>query len=289
MKMTVERLIFLVVVLILLPVQSLRPALLESDISTPIVLVARENLLLDGDPIGNPVTFFIEDNNPLINAILSPGETTSFQDVKMWQIQIFNSDDEKVSFVQGRKGLPSRMIPWSGFSTAGEPLPDGFYKARFVWIDAQEKFHETPKTLVNLSTPLEIRNLLGFDLRFEYTDEGLVIRIPEILIFGVGKYKIRENILPALKEVVAFLKSHPRNKVVVRGHTDSTGQLGLNMTLSRRRAYSVYRYFIDNGIKPNRLTYQGLGPNQPIASNLTKAGRAKNRRVEVVVLRTTIG
>lgn len=200
----IERLIFLTVVLTLLPVQSLRPALLESNISTPIILVARENLLLGGDLIGNPVTFFIEDNNQLLNAILSLDETASFQDIKMWQIQIFNSDGEKVSFVQGRKGLPSRMIPWSGFSTAGEPLPDGFYKARFIWIDAQEKIHKTPKIFVNLSIPLEIRNLLGFDLQFEYTDEGLVIRIPEISIFEVGEYKIRENILPALNEVVVL-------------------------------------------------------------------------------------
>ncbi|MCK4311246.1 MAG: OmpA family protein [Candidatus Cloacimonetes bacterium] len=64
------------------------------------------------------------------------------------------------------------------------------------------------------------------------------------------------------------------------GHTDNTGSRSLNMKLSRRRAESVRRYLINQGIEAHRLRAIGLGPDHPVTSNKTKEGRAKNRRIE---------
>ena len=66
----------------------------------------------------------------------------------------------------------------------------------------------------------------------------------------------------------------------ISGHTDSSGSRSLNMKLSRKRAESVRRYLINQGIKEHRLRAIGLGQDHPVTSNKTKAGRAKNRRIE---------
>jgi len=71
--------------------------------------------------------------------------------------------------------------------------------------------------------------------------------------------------------------------VDVVGYTDSTGPAKYNQGLSERRAKSVYDYFVSKGIAADRLTTKGYGEERPVASNATREGRAKNRRVELVV------
>jgi OOP family OmpA-OmpF porin len=72
----------------------------------------------------------------------------------------------------------------------------------------------------------------------------------------------------------------PRLKLVVEGHTDSTGPRAFNMDLSKRRAQAVVDYLVGKGVSPVRLTAKGFGPDRPIADNGTRLGRAKNRRVQ---------
>ena len=69
-------------------------------------------------------------------------------------------------------------------------------------------------------------------------------------------------------------------KVLVEGHTDSTGAHAFNMDLSNRRAKAVVDYLVGKGVSPSRLSAQGYGPDRPIADNATKLGRSKNRRVQ---------
>lgn len=84
-----------------------------------------------------------------------------------------------------------------------------------------------------------------------------------------------------LDDVVATLKKNPDVKAEVAGHTDGSGTHSYNVSLSNRRAQAVRQYLIDNGIDANRLTAKGYGPDYPVASNSTREGRAKNRRVEL--------
>jgi len=89
-----------------------------------------------------------------------------------------------------------------------------------------------------------------------------------------------------LDEVGKFLKTHADNKVVIRGHTDSTGTQTVNQTLSEKRAQKVREYLVAyQDIQPTRVTAMGFGPTQPVATNATEAGRALNRRVEIAVIR----
>jgi|CXWL01.1.fsa_nt_gi outer membrane protein OmpA-like peptidoglycan-associated protein len=210
---------------------------------------------------------------------------SAFKDVEAWQIQILDSDGRKVSFIQGLGAPHSPVIPWSGLSAAGEPLPDGFYDAQLIWSDATGP-HKTAARKISLLTPPSLRALFGLQLKIDYTSEGLVVRVPEIMVFDAGQSQVRPEALPALRTIAEFLKSSPDNKVDVRGYTDASGSRDGNMALSEERALAVMRFLAGHDIDPRRLTYRGLGAQQPISSNATPEGRAKNRRVEVVVLKS---
>jgi OmpA-OmpF porin, OOP family len=89
---------------------------------------------------------------------------------------------------------------------------------------------------------------------------------------------------PVLNEVADGLSKHPRLKVELQGYTDSTGSDKYNLALSAKRANSVRDYLITQNVKPEQLTAKGFGKADPVASNATPAGRAKNRRVVMKVL-----
>jgi len=84
-----------------------------------------------------------------------------------------------------------------------------------------------------------------------------------------------------LDEAVSILKRNPEMKVEIDGHTDNMGPAAYNMNLSERRAKAIMKYFVDKGVEAERLTTKGFGFTKPAASNKTKEGRAKNRRVQL--------
>jgi OmpA-OmpF porin, OOP family len=89
---------------------------------------------------------------------------------------------------------------------------------------------------------------------------------------------------PALDAIVDGLKKHPRVKVEIQGHTDSTGSAAYNLKLSQKRADSVRNYLVDGGVNPDQLQTKGYGQSQPAVSNATAEGRARNRRVVMSVI-----
>jgi OOP family OmpA-OmpF porin len=101
------------------------------------------------------------------------------------------------------------------------------------------------------------------------------------VLFDINSAEVKSEAYPMLQESVLIMKKNLDLKVEVDGHTDSTGTAAYNMTLSEKRAEAVKKYFVDQGIDPNRLTTKGFGITKPAASNKTKEGRAKNRRVEL--------
>lgn len=89
--------------------------------------------------------------------------------------------------------------------------------------------------------------------------------------------------LPVVAEIATLLQNRPDLKVYVVGHTDGTGSLDYNVKLSKDRAASVVRALVDkHGVASERLDAQGVGPLVPVAANGEDAGKAKNRRVELV-------
>jgi OOP family OmpA-OmpF porin len=101
-----------------------------------------------------------------------------------------------------------------------------------------------------------------------------------VVLFDVNSAEIKSKAFPMLDEVVLVMKQNPDLKVEIDGHTDNTGSAQYNMTLSEKRAESVRDILVNKGIAPNRIETKGFGFTKPAASNKTKEGRAKNRRVE---------
>jgi outer membrane protein OmpA-like peptidoglycan-associated protein len=104
------------------------------------------------------------------------------------------------------------------------------------------------------------------------------------IFFDTGKSELKPESGPALEEVTKLLKAQPQLVLWVVGHTDSAGNLDSNLALSQARAASVIQSLVQqHGIGPQRLAPFGAGPYAPVATNATEEGRAKNRRVELVV------
>ncbi len=104
------------------------------------------------------------------------------------------------------------------------------------------------------------------------------------IFFDTDKALIKPESAPTLVEMAKFLKANMATKVFVVGHTDNQGALDHNQKLSRDRAAAVVNALAANhGVARERLTPDGVGPLAPVAANDAEAGRAKNRRVEMVL------
>lgn len=111
--------------------------------------------------------------------------------------------------------------------------------------------------------------------------------ILEQVHFDFDKDTIMADSLPLLDQVANTILDNPHIlKIEVQGHTDSKGSDVYNQDLSQRRVNSVMRYLVEKGVAADRLVAVGYGEAKPIASNSTSAGRAKNRRVQFVILET---
>ena len=99
------------------------------------------------------------------------------------------------------------------------------------------------------------------------------------VFFAVNKSDIRSEAYPLLIEAIKILKENPEMRVEIQGHTDSTGPVAYNQTLSEKRAGSIKAYLVKEGVDTDRLEVKGYGESDPIASNDNANGRQKNRRV----------
>ena len=104
------------------------------------------------------------------------------------------------------------------------------------------------------------------------------------MTFASGSAILSESSVGTLDEVADTLRRYPEMRVQIQGHTDSQGNRDFNIQLSQQRADAVRMYLLNKGISSSRLSARGFGPDEPVASNETAAGRAQNRRVELVIL-----
>ena len=122
-------------------------------------------------------------------------------------------------------------------------------------------------------------------------DEALVFREGNTvtlrlvgLSFASGQSAITPELYPLLEKVEKAIDVFPRSSIIVEGHTDSYGGDQTNQTLSQSRADAVQQYMLNAmRIPSNRVTATGYGETRPIANNETSAGRARNRRIDIVI------
>lgn len=120
------------------------------------------------------------------------------------------------------------------------------------------------------------------DLNAKKTKRGLVITLGDVL-FSTNKAELKSGGTRNIQKLADFLKEYPQNKVLIEGHTDSTGSDSLNQALSERRANAVKTALVGMGISSDRVDTHGYGELFPVTSNRTTASRQMNRRVEIIL------
>ncbi|MES2127977.1 MAG: OmpA family protein [Pseudomonadota bacterium] len=119
-------------------------------------------------------------------------------------------------------------------------------------------------------------------LAVKKTERGLVVTFGDVL-FATDQARLLPGGLSNVHKLADVLQQHPERRVTVEGFTDSTGTAAHNQVLSEHRADAVRAALQQEGIDPGRVLVRGYGPEYPVASNATAAGRQLNRRVEIVL------
>jgi outer membrane protein OmpA-like peptidoglycan-associated protein len=113
------------------------------------------------------------------------------------------------------------------------------------------------------------------------TRDGILVKLNSELLFQTGSAVLRENAIDQLEKLGAVLARYPADRIRIEGYTDSTGSNSVNEPLSERRAAEVKSVLVSRGVKETQMLALGFGDKNPIASNATPGGRARNRRVEL--------
>jgi len=121
------------------------------------------------------------------------------------------------------------------------------------------------------------------ELKAQQTERGIVLTIGDVL-FATGKANLSPNANKSVAKLAEFLKKYPTRNVLIEGHTDSVGSDDFNLALSQQRANSVRARLVADAVDAARITTVGYGKKYPVASNDTKAGKAQNRRVDLIIL-----
>jgi outer membrane protein OmpA-like peptidoglycan-associated protein len=120
----------------------------------------------------------------------------------------------------------------------------------------------------------------------ETVTSGYTVTFDSGVLFDFGKYSLTDASRIELQKMAEVFKKYPDTDIEIDGHTDNIGSDRSNQRLSEQRAGSVADYLADLGIDRSRMITQGFGETRPVETNDTDAGRAANRRVEVVITGT---
>lgn len=126
--------------------------------------------------------------------------------------------------------------------------------------------------------------LAGSGVQVQRVGDEINLIMPGNISFNTNEFSVRDQFYPVLDSVAQVLAKFKDTNLVVTGHTDSTGAADYNYNLSNRRATSVTNALASRGVEQSRLLSQGMGPDQPLASNQTESGKAQNRRVELKIV-----
>ena len=121
----------------------------------------------------------------------------------------------------------------------------------------------------------------------ESINEGQALKVTfdSGILFATNSSTLSAASKSALRALANSFEANPDTDIKIVGHTDSTGKVDYNQILSEKRAKSVFDYLMeDQGVSSKRMTYEGKGIHEPVADNQTEAGRALNRRVEILIL-----
>jgi chemotaxis protein MotB len=179
------------------------------------------------------------------------------------------------------------ITPGSAASSTTAPIPIQLPLPTADQIAAQAAATETEAFIGKMLAEKRPANLPPGSITMRTTQEGLVISLHEAGFFASGSSEVRPSSMDLLTRLAAAL---PPGLLRVEGHTDNvpihTAQFASNWELSTARATTIARLLLDHpNIQPANLSAAGYAEFHPVASNATEAGRAQNRRVDIILLR----
>ncbi len=184
------------------------------------------------------------------------------EEIKSWQLQVMTPDGKIVRDFDGHNAPPA-VIEWNGYDNDKNQVIGGSLYHYQLTVDYKNGAHAT-----------SARRLIGIDHK----------SVIELNLSGgsfkTGNFTLSGNAKKMLKDAAKTLRRFPREKVVIEGHSDSSGDGQLNLSLSQKRAEAAHAYLVGvEGISPMRLKLRWYGEDKPIASNDSTEGRLLNRRV----------
>ncbi len=205
---------------------------------------------IKGDRLEKPISFITV--NP--SAILP----------ESWSLSIFAADGNVVKRLHGN-GVPDQPLNWDGRLDSGALLDGGsIYQYQIENLYSDGTTVRSPRRMFGVDRTSAISmNLTGS-------------------AFISGSDRLSAAALRALGVAAEILRQHPLEKIIIEGHSDSTGSAAYNLDLSRNRAQAALQYLVETEKLPaDRFVATGVGEEQPLVSNLFEEGRELNRRVEI--------
>ena len=180
----------------------------------------------------------------------------------------------------GGGSSPRELFYWSGKATR-----DGLDLYVIVWVTGPDSIWNAPTTSIVVIEPAALQTgqvtASLAQLKTGLQADGKIALYG--LYFDTGKAEVKAESKAQLEEMAKLLKGDPGLRVFIVGHTDNQGALESNLQLSQRRADAVVAALVQqHALDGKRLTARGVASLAPLASNAVEAGRAKNRRVELV-------
>lgn len=201
---------------------------------------------------------------------------------------------QKITYqCDGKSALQVRRNAEQALRTAGYTLDFTGYDVPIHYVTAHKgaQWVAVAASEMTGSSQYDLVTVLAEEMNQEMTSDAEIwaaeiSKTGHVAVYGIefetGKAALKPEAEKILEEVLALLNHQPDWKMKIEGHTDSTGTKTGNQALSQQRANAVVDWLTKNAIAANRLTGVGLGDTKPIADNAAEAGRARNRRVELV-------
>lgn len=126
--------------------------------------------------------------------------------------------------------------------------------------------------------------ILPNEAEVQIIEDSVKVIFKNGVLFGVSDSIIMEEMHPSFNRFAGVLNKYPNTSIIVTGHTDNTGEEEYNKILSKYRAENAQQLLIDFDVRKARLSTLGHGSMEPVATNDTHEGRARNRRIEFIIL-----